>query len=167
MKAAVRLFVLVLACGIGTTARYITTANYVGKSSGTRRAYAISTIQGSVFTYGYLGERANSEYTMRHALPDPVTVNGAPTAVVRDAPQGYAEYWQFGGGARLSRIDEGDYDDQYTIGAFNRQNAYAPVIPVLPQDAVVGSVVSASGFVLRTYNSVVSPQTLQFERDRK
>src|SRR5439155_148328 len=90
-------------------------------------------------------------------------VDGEPTTVVRDAPQGYAEYWQFGGGARLSRIDEGDYDDQYTIGAFNRQNAYTPVIPVLPQDAVVGSVLSASGLAVRTYNSVVSPQTLQFE----
>jgi len=163
MKAAARLFVLVLACGIGTPAWSIPTDTYVGTSPGTHRAYAISGNLGNVFIYGYLGARANSEYTMRHVLPDPVAVDGEPTTVVRDAPQGYAEYWQFGGGARLSRIDEGDYDDQYTIGAFNRQNAYTPVIPVLPQDAVVGSVLSASGIVVRTYNSVVLPQTLQFE----
>ena len=139
------------------------TDNFVVASPGSHRAFSVYWTPGSVFIYDYGGARMNSEYAMRHVLPDSVTVNGQPTTVVRDAPQGYAEYWQFGSGARLLRIDEGDYNDQFGIGVMNRQNSYTPAIPVLPADAVVGSTVTASGSVMRGYNAVVEPQSLQFD----
>jgi len=165
MKAAARLFLLALALAVAAPAWSIPTDNYVVTSPGARRAFAVRWVPGvgddSIYNYG--GGRINNEYAMRYVLPDPVTVHGRPTTVVRDAPQGYAEYWQFGGGALLLRIDEGDYNDQYGIGVLNRQNLYSPAIPVLPQDAVVGSTLRTSGEVLRFYNNLVYLQQLDFD----
>ena len=162
-KAAALLFSLAFISGIQAPAWSIPTDAYVATPAGTKRAYAVTWTPGDVFTFDYMGARRNNEHTMRYVLPDRVAVNGQPTTVVRDAPQGYAEYWQFGGGARLLRIDEGDYNDQLGIGVFNRQNVYAPAIPVLQPDADVGSIVGTSGIVVRNYNSAVPSQALQFE----
>src|SRR5690242_10786073 len=126
-----RSFFLLLLLGINTPAWSMPTDGFVATAPGTRRAYAVEWIPGDIFIYDYAGARMNHEYTLRHVLADAVTVNGDRTTVVKDVPEGYAEYWQFGAGARLVRIDEGDYDDEFGIGAFNRQNLYTPAIPVV------------------------------------
>jgi len=166
-KLWIALLQLICICLIGLFCKIVcatSTDAYIAVTPGSARSYYLGILPSPLqpFSFGYLGSLSNSDWTKRHTLADQVEVNGVMATVVKDAPQGYTEYWQFGGGAKLLRIDEGDYNDQLGIGVFNRQNMYTPAIPVVAQDATVGSTLSAQGTAVRIDNSVAPIETMQF-----